>query len=386
MISNSSYGPMVSAIIEELAHQGLDNLSELFSRLFNELMKAERESVLEAAPYERTESRKGYANGFKDKKIQTRFGKLELQVPQTRGIAFYPQSLEKGERSERALKLAIAEMYVQGVSTRRVEPIARELCGFELSSTQVSRVAALLDDELEKFRTRPLGSIVYLYLDAHYEKVRHNGHVRDIAVLKAIGVNKEGYREILGVSCSLSEAEVHWRAFLEDLLKRGMKGVELIIRDDHAGLKAALKATLPSVPQQRCLFHLAQNAQSYAPSIVMREEIGQTVRDIFQSLDIQEAKRRVKEAITRYEKAAPRFCLWLEENAEEGMTFFSYSREHWRKIRTSNSVERLNEEIRRRTRVARLFPNEESCSRLVTAVCMEIHEDWVSNKRYMAFE
>lgn len=386
MISNSTCAPMVSAIIEELAHQGLNNLSELFSRLFNELMKAERESVLEAAPYERTEARKGYANGFKDKKIQTRFGKLELQVPQTRGIAFYPQSLEKGERSERALKLAIAEMYVQGVSTRRVEPIARELCGFELSSTQVSRVATLLDEELERFRTRPLGSIVYLSLDAHYEKVRHNGHVRDIAVLKAIGVNKEGYREILGVSCSLSEAEVHWRTFLEDLLKRGMKGVELIIRDDHAGLKAALRATLPSVPQQRCLFHLAQNAQSYAPSMAMKEEIGQVVRDVFQSLDIQEARRRIKETITRYEKAAPKFCAWLEENAEEGMTFLSYPREHWRKIRTTNSVERLNGEIRRRTRVARLFPNEESCNRLVTAVCMEVHEDWLSNKRYMVFE
>lgn len=324
MISNSTCAPMVSAIIEELAHQGLDNLSELFSRLFNELMKAEREHTLEAAPYERTEARKGYANGFKDKNIHTRFGKLELQVPQTRGIAFYPQCLEKGERSERALKLAIAEMYVQGVSTRRIEPIARELCGFEVSSAQVSRVASLLDEELEKFRTRPLGSVVYLLLDAHYEKIRHDGHVRDIAVLKAVGVNTEGYREILGVSCSLSEAEVHWRTFLEDLLKRGMKGIKLIIRDDHTGLKSALRATLPSVPQQRCLFHLAQNAQSYAPSVAMKMEIGQAVRDIFQALDLQEARSRVKATITRYEKKAPKFCTWLEENVEEGMTFLSY--------------------------------------------------------------
>jgi transposase-like protein len=375
---------MVSAIIEELAFQGLDNLSELFSRLFNELMKAEREKVLEAAPYERTEARKGYANGFKDKKIQTRFGQLKLEVPQARGIAFYPQSLEKGERSERALKLAIAEMYVQGVSTRRIEPIAKELCGFELSSTQVSRVAKLLDEELEKFRNRPLSSIKYLYLDAHYEKVRHNGHVRDIAVLKAIGVNSEGYREILGVSCSLSEAEVHWRNFLEDLLRRGLKGIELIIRDDHAGLKAALRATLPSAPQQRCLFHLAQNAQSYSPTVAMREEIGQSIRDIFQSLNKQEAIQRMKEVIIRYEKIAPKFCRWLEENAEEGMTFLSYPREHWKKIKTTNSVERLKSEIRRRTRVARLFPNEESCCRLVTAICVEIHEDWMSGRCYIA--
>lgn len=386
MISNSTCAPMVSAIIEELAHQGLDNLSELFSRLFNELMKAEREHVLKAAPYERTEARKGYANGFKNKTVQARFGKLELEVPQTRGIAFYPQCLEKGERSERALKLAIATMYVQGVSTRRIEPIARELCGFELSSTQVSRVAALLDEELEQFRSRPLGTIVYLYLDAHYEKVRHNGHVRDLAVLKAIGVNAWGHREILGVSSSLSEAEVHWRAFLEDLLKRGLKGVQLIIRDDHAGLKAALRATMPSVPQQRCLFHLAQNAQAYAPSMGMKEEIAQAVRDVFQALDVQEARRRVKETIIRYEKAAPKFCGWLEENAEEGMTFLSYPRGHQKKIRTTNIVERLNGAIRCRTRVARLFPSEESCNRLVTAVCSEIHEEWVSGKRYIVFE
>lgn len=386
MISNSTCAPMVSAIIEELAHQGLDNLSEFFSRLFNELMKAEREHILEAAPYERTEARKGYANGFKDKKVQTRFGKLDLQIPQTRGIPFYPRSFEKGERSERALKIAIATMYIEGVSTRRVEPIVKELCGFEISSTQVSRMAALLDEELERFRTRPLEGIVYLYLDAHYEKIRHNGHVRDLAVLKAIGVNTEGRREILGVSSSLSEAEVHWRTFLEGLLKRGMKGVKLVIRDDHAGLKAALKATMPSVPQQRCLFHLSQNAQAYVPTVAMREEIAQTVRDVFQVIDIQEAKRRVKEAVVKYEKAAPKFCTWLEENAEEGMTFLSYPREHWKKIRTTNIVERLNGAIRSRTRVARLFPNEESCIRLVTAVCSEIHEDWASDKRYITFE
>ena len=165
-----------------------------------------------------------------------------------------------------------------------------------------------------------------------------------------------------------------------------MTGVELIIRDDHAGLKAALKAVLPSVPQQRCLFHLAQNAQSYAPSKFMKEELAQVLRDVYQSLNKEEAQRRVKDAVKCYEKTAPKFSIWLEENAEEGMTYFSYPREHWRKIRTTNVVERLNGEIRRRTQIARLFPNEESCSRLVTAVCVEVHEDWVSGKKYIAFE
>lgn len=386
MISNSSVAPVVSALIEELAHQGLEGLSELISRLFNELMKAEREHALQALPYERTEARKGYANGFKDKKVQTRFGKLELQVPKTRGFSFYPNSLEKGERSERALKLAIAEMYVQGVSTRRVAAITEELCGFELSSTQVSRVATLLDEELKKFQERPLGRIVYLYLDADYQKVRHDGQVRELAVLKAVGINEQGHREVLGISCSLSEAEVHWRSFLESLMQRGLKGVKLLISDDHAGLKAALRAVMPSVPWQRCLFHLAQNAQSYAPNQPMRREIAQAVRDIYQALDKEEGERRVKETVKKYEKRAPRFTEWLEENGAEGMTFYSYPREHWKKIRTVNVVERLNEEVKRRTRVARLFPNEASCERLVTAVVMEIHEEWISGKKYLTME
>lgn len=384
MISNSSYIHLINELMDQLSQNGINNeFSNLISKLLNELMKAEREHALEAGPYERTEARKGYANGFKDKKIQSRFGPLDLQVPQTRGIAFYPSCLEKGERSEKALKLAIAEMYVQGVSTRRVAPITKELCGFELSSTQVSRAAKLLDEELEKFRQRPLGRIVYLYLDADYQKVRHDGQVRDIAVLKAVGVNQAGCREVLGVSCSLSEAEVHWRSFLEDLLHRGLSGIELIISDDHAGLKAARRAVLPSVPWQRCTFHLAQNAQSYAPSVGMRGEIAQAMRDIYQARNRTEAQARIAEALKCYEKRAPKFCQWLEENGPEGMTFYTRPQEHWKKIRTVNVVERLNEEVKRRSRVARLFPNEASCLRLVAAVLVEIHDDWVSGKRYL---
>ena len=256
----------------------------------------------------------------------------------------------------------------------------------EVSSTQVSRVATILDEELEKFRQRKLGHIVYLYLDADYQKVRHNGHVRGMAVLKAVGVNKEGYREVLGISCSLSEAEVHWREFLENLIQRGLKGVELLISDDHAGLRAALRAVLPSVPWQRCLFHLAQNAQNYAPSKNLKKEIAQSVRDIFAAIDIGEAEKRLKETVEKYSEKAPRFCDWLGENAIESMTYYSRPRDHWRKIRTVNMVERLNEEVKRRTRVARLFPNEASCERLVTAVVAEIHDEWMSGKKYITME
>ena len=385
MISNRANTKIIQELIEQLGQQGLDGLSDLLSRLFNELMKAERENALQAAPYERTEGRKGYANGFKDKKIQSRFGQLQLQVPQTRGIAFYPQCLEKGERSERALKLAIAEMY-EGVSTRRIAPIAEELCGFELSSTQVSRLSTLLDEELEKFRNRPLGQMIYLYLDADYQKVRHDGQVRDIAVLKAVGVTKAGKREVLGISCSLSESEVHWRKFLEQLLQRGLKGVEIIISDDHAGLKAALRATLPSAPWQRCTFYLAQNAQHYVPNMSMRSEIAQAVRDVYQALSQHVAEERLKEAVTKYEKRAPKFSQWFEENGPEGMTFYKRPRGHWKKVRTVNVVERLNEEVKRRTRVARLFPNEASCERLVTAVVADIHEEWAIGKKYLSHE
>jgi transposase-like protein len=349
-------------------------------------MKIEREQVIGASPYERTEDRKGHCNGFKNKTLATRSGILELRVPQTRGIAFYPQCLERGERSERALKLAIAEMYFSGVSTRRVKQITEELCGLEISSTQVSRLATLLDEELENFRNRPLDEMPVIYLDAHYEKVRYEGQVRDLAILKAIGVNKRGRREVLGVSCSLSESEIHWRNFIEGMLTRGLKGVRLIVSDDHKGLRASLRSSLPSVPWQRCIFHLCQNAQHYSPNVGMRREIAQAVKDIYQSISLDEAKRRMKEIVVRYEKKAKEFCNWLEENFEEGLTFYGFARGTWKKIRTVNMVENLNKEVRRRTNVVRLFPSQESALRLISAVLADKHEDWASEKIYLKMD
>ncbi len=386
MASNQLFSPLIAEALEELNFKDMEGLCPTLQKLLNELMLIERERALKAAPYERTEGRQGYANGFKDKTLQTRLGKLHLQVPQTRDTPFYPSVLEKGQRSEKALALAVAEMYVNGVSTRRVKRITEKLCGLEISSSQVSTLSKALDEELEKFRNRPLGVMRYVYLDAHYEKVREGGSVRDLAVLCAVGVNEQGRREILAISCSLSEAEIHWRKFLESLLLRGLKGVQLIISDDHAGLKKARKAVLPGTPWQRCLFHMAQNAVHYAPSHPMRKEIAQSVRDIYQALSASEAKERLKLTVLKYEKKAARFSQWLEENFEEGLTFFEFPRDQWRKIRTNNTSERLNQEFRRRTRVARLFPNIESCERLITAIAVEIHEDWVSGKRYILME
>jgi len=354
----------------------------------NEAMRIERSEFLQAAPYQRSEERVGYANGFKDKTVDTRVGKIGLQVPQVRGlpadlVGFYPQSLEKGLRSERALKLAIAEMYVSGVSTRKVAKITQELCGFEVSSGQVSRATRVLDEELEGWRNRPLGEIPYLVLDARYEKVRHGGHVVDVALLLAIGVQADGKRSVLGVSVSLSEAEVHWRTFLTSLLERGLHGVRFLVSDDHAGLKKARVATLPSVPWQRCQFHLQQNAQSYVPKVAMRKEVAQTLRDVFNAPDRVEADRMLGLLVKRYQESAPALAQWAEENIPEGLTVFLLPKAHRLRMRTSNSLERLNREIKRRTRVVSLFPNEASLLRLASALLVETDDDWQTGKIYL---
>lgn len=383
MISNKTNKALISEILEEFANNGISQLKETLERLFNQLMLAEREEVIGAAPYERTPERKGYSNGFKEKRLLTRSGELELLVPQTRGTDFYPSCLEKGEKVEQALKVALAEAYVQGVSTRRMKALTEELCGKEISSAQVSRFAEVLDEEVKKFKERPLGSYRYLYLDADYEKVRYEGSVRSLAVLKAVGVTEEGFREVLGISCSLSEAEAHWRNFLEDLLKRGLKGIQLVISDSHKGIRESLRAVLPSVKWQRCLFHLAQNASAYAPKAFMKREICQAVREIYQAVDKSEAEMRLKSTVRHFKDRASQFCDWLEEHFMEGLTFFDFPKEHWRKIRTVNVIERINQEQKRRTRVVRLFPSVESCERLVVTIAMRIHEEWATNKKYL---
>ena len=385
MIPNKSNYYMIQEVLEEFMVNGLHQLKSSLEQLFNQLMIAERENYVGATPHERTDQRKGYCNGFKNKKLLTRSGELELSVPQVREGGFYPSCLSKGEKVEQALKLALAEAYVQGVSTRKMKLLTEELCGKEISSTQVSRFAKVLDEEVRQFKERPLGSYEYVYLDAQYEKVRYEGSVRSLAVLKAVGINKEGYREILGVSCSLSEAEVHWRTFLEDLVRRGMRGLKLVVSDDHAGLRAALRATLPSVQWQRCLFHLAQNASSYAPSASMRGDLCQAVKEIYQATDAEEATSRLKRMVEKYKGKADRFCDWLEEHFIEGLAFFQSPKQHWKKIRTVNVVERLNEEQRRRTRVARLFPSVESCERLVVTIAMRTHEEWATGKKYLRY-
>ena len=383
MISNKTNRHQINEILENFAQTGINQLKDSLEKLFNELMLAEREEFINASPYERTDNRKDYSNGFKDKKLLTRTGELNLRVPQVRSSDFYPSCLEKGEKVEQAFKLVLAEAYVQGVSTRKIKRLTEELCGKEVSSTQVSRFAAVLDEEIYKFKERPLGSFEYVYFDAQYEKIRYEGAVRSLAIFKAVGVNSDGIREVLGISCALSEAEVHWRYFMESLLKRGLHGVKLVISDSHRGLKNALNAVFPSVAWQRCLFHLAQNAASQAPSVAMRAELCSAVKELYTAQDRSEAETRMKKVINRYENKAHNFCDWLEQNFIEGLTFFEFPKSHWQKIRTSNVVERINREQKRRTRVAGLFQSISSCNSLVGAIAMQINEEWAVNGKYL---
>lgn len=374
------------AAMELVAEHGFDGMLEVFGVLLNEAMRIERSRALGAAPYERSEARRGHANGYKPKTLRTRMGEVTVEVPKARGVDFYPTALERGVRSERALKLAVAEMYVQGVSTRKVARVVRELCGLDVTSAEVSRAAALLDEELERWRARPLGRIHYLLLDARYEKVRVDGAVRDCAVLVAVGVRADGRRAVLGASVSLSEAEAHWRAFLESLVARGMHGVEMVVSDDHGGLRAARRAVLGGLAWQRCQFHLQQNAAAHVPKLAMRAEVALAIREIFAAPDRSEAERRLKATVATYAATAPKLAAWMEENLPEGFAIYALPPSHRRRLRTTNVLERLSREIKRRTRVATMFPNEASLLRLVSALLSETSEEWETGKVYLTME
>lgn len=384
----------VEDLMEQIISNGAEDMASVFAGLFDLAMRIEREQFLEAGHYERSAGRRGYANGYKTKKLDTPAGTLTLNVPKTAGHLedcgepFYPQSLERGRRSSRAVMLAVAEMYVKGVSTRDAEAVMKEFGIESLSSSQVSRAAKLLDDELEAWRNRALGEIRYLIVDARYEKARMGGVVRDIAVLSAIGIGPDERRRVLGVSCALSEAEVHWRAFFESLLKRGMHGVQFVVSDDHSGLQAARKAVLGGATWQRCQFHLAQNAIHHAPNLAVRKRIGAELRHVWNAHDLAMATENLRLLVESYREKPPKLAGWLEDNAPEGLAVFALPEHHRRRLRTSNPIERgIQQELKRRTRKVRVFPNVESLERLVSAVLVEIDDKWAAaDKGYIKWE
>jgi putative transposase len=381
----------VEAILEHLIEHGPGDIATVFGRAFELAMQIERERFLRAGPFERTPERRGYANGYKPKRIDTPAGTVTVQIPKTAGHdgePFYPQSLERGRRSVRAVLLAVAEMYVKGVSTRDAEAVMREFGIESLSSSQVSRAAKLLDDELEAWRTRELGVVKYLILDARYEKMRHGGVVRDAAVLSAVGIGPDERRRVLGVSVALSEAEVHWRAFLESLQVRGMRGVEYVVSDDHAGLRAARRAVLGGAKWQRCQFHLAQNAIHHAPNHAIRKRIGADLRAVWNATTLAAAETALADLVASYRDTAPKLAEWLETNVPEGLTVFTLPEHHRRRMRTSNPMERaIQQELKRRTVKVRVFPNDTSLERLVSAVLVEIDDKWAADtKAYIKWE
>lgn len=375
-------------LINLLFDDGLQNaLPRIAEILMNAAMLLERETHIGAAPYQRGTERNGYANGFKSRTYQTAMGALNLAIPQVRqsDSVFRTSLLEKGSRSDRALKSAIATMYVEGVSTRRITKIMEELCGVEVSSGQVSNLNKQLDDEFEKWRTRPLPPIVYMTLDATYYKVRIDGVVRDCATLIAYGIRRDdGKRMILGVSCALSEAEVHWRDFLHGLKERGIGIPDLVTSDAHTGLKAALKAALHGTPWQRCQFHLQQNAQEYVTKQHLKSKVAADIRIIFNADDLAHAEERLRDFVTTYSESQPRLAAWAEENLPEGFAVFAFPEAHRKRLRTSNACENVNGQIKKRTRVVGLFPSEESLERLVTGVLIEISETWETGKAYLS--
>jgi transposase-like protein len=375
----------VEAILEQLIEHGPGEIAEIFSRAFELAMQIERERFLGAEFYERTAGRQGYANGYKPKRIDTPAGSVTVQVPKTAGHdaePFYPQSLERGRRSVRAVMLAVAEMYIKGVSTRDVEAVMKEFGIESLSSSQVSRATKLLDEELNAWRNRPLGEIKYLIIDARYEKVRQGGVVRDCAVFSAIGVGPDERRRVLGVSVALSEAEVHWREFFEGLVARGMRGVEFVVSDDHAGLRAARRAVLGGATWQRCQFHLAQNAIHHAPNVDIRRRIGAELRSVWNAPTLAKAQTSISELVASYRAGAPKLADWLEKNVQEGLAVFTLPEHHRKRLRTSNPIERsIQQELKRRTAKVRVFPNEDSLMRLVSAILVEIDEKWVADTK-----
>jgi len=348
-----------------------------------EMLEREMAEALGAAKGERTSSRLGYRSGYYGRTLITRVGKLELRVPQDRDGRFSTELFARYQRSERALVAALAEMYVQGVSTRKVKAITEELCGHGFSASSISAINKTLDESLAQFASRRLDEpFAYLILDARYEKVREAGVIAGQAVLIAIGIDWDGRRQILGVELANRESRSSWRDFLLGLRDRGLAGVEFVVADDHAGLKRAIREVLPEAAYQRCYVHFLRNALDYVPRKV-DDDCLQELRWIYDRRDWAEARADLAAWIGKWQGKYPRLVGWVEENVEETLSFYRLPRQHHKHLKSTNMLERLNEEIKRRTHVVRIFPNAESCLRLVRALCVETHENWLEAHRYL---
>jgi putative transposase len=370
---------------EVLANQE-DFLRPVIQEVVQQVLEAEMEEALGAGKGERTASRQGYRSGYYGRSLMTRVGKLELRVPQDRQGRFRTEIFERYQRSEKALVAALSEMYVQGVSTRKVKAVTEEWCGHEFSAATISRMNQNLDEELKKFAGRRLDEAYpYVILDARYEKVREDGVIRSLAVLIAIGVDWEGRRNVLAVEVANRESLGSWKEFCLELKKRGLHGVELVISDDHAGLRKAIAEVLPEAAWQRCYVHFLRNALDYLPRKADNDCLTE-LRWIYDRRSIQEARQDLAAWLKKWAGKYPKLCDWVENNIEETLTFYRLPRQHHKNLKSTNLLERLNEEIKRRTLVVRIFPNPAACLRLVRALAVEMHENWIEATRYLNME
>lgn len=360
-----------------------DFLKPLVQEVIQQVLEAEMQEAVEAERYERTGGRKSYRSGYYRRGLITRVGRLELRVPQDREGRFSTELFGRYQRSEQALVAALAEMYVQGVSTRKVKAVTEELCGHEFSASTVSEINKGLDGKLTAFASRRLEeSYPYLIMDARYEKVREAGIIRSRAVMIAIGINWDGRREVLAVELANRESESSWREFLLGLKERGLSGVEFVVTDDHAGLHRAIEELLPEAAWQRCYVHFLRNALDYLPRKADDDCLTE-LRWLYDRKNLEEAHRDLAAWLKKWQGKYPKLCDWVEANIEETLTFYRLPRQHHKHMKSTNMLERLNEEIKRRTHVVRIFPHEASCLRLVRALAIEIHEDWIEATRYL---
>lgn len=381
-MTNSKDKPATAAI-KDLLSQSPEGLREIVRAVMQEMLEAEMTDALQAEKGERTAARLGYRSGYYTRTLVTRVGKLELRVPQDRDGRFSTELFERYQRSEQALVATLAEMYVQGVSTRKVKAITEELCGHSFSASAISSINKRLDDSLAQFASRRLEEpFPYLILDARYEKVREGGIVASQAVLIAVGIDWDGRRQILGVEMANRESQSSWRTFLLGLRERGLSGVELVVADDHAGLRAAIREVLPEAAYQRCYVHFLRNALDHLPRKA-DDDCLQELRWLYDRRSVEEARRDLAAWIAKWEGRYPRLVAWAEETIEETFTFYRLPRQHHKHLKSTNMLERLNEEIRRRTYVVRIFPNAASCCRLVRALAVETHENWLEAHRYL---
>ena len=369
--------------VNELFAKSSDGLREVVRAVMQEILEAEMTDALGAEKGERTAARLGYRSGYYTRTLVTRVGKLELRVPQDRDGRFSTELFERYQRSEQALVATLAEMYVQGVSTRKVKAITEELCGHAFSASAVSAINKRLDETLSAFATRPLAEpFPYLVLDARYEKVREGGVVMSQAVLIAVGVDWDGRRQILAVEMANRESRSSWKDFLLGLRRRGLHGVEFVVADDHAGLRASVREVLAEAAFQRCYVHFLRNALDHLPRKA-DDDCLQELRWLYDRRSIDEARRDLSAWIAKWGARYPKLVTWVEENIEETLTFYRLPLQHHKHLKSTNMLERLNEEIKRRTHVVRIFPNTEACLRLVRALAVETHENWLEAHRYL---